>query len=524
MTDNKVEKKKAFFIAVTDKENTSNRAYSNFVYLLCKEIMSTDSEISKVYDANSFVRHDMLPAGNLYDSVFQSLIEYDAFIVLIDQIPKGYNPNVWFEMGIASTLDKPMVLIGRSNRDLPFHANVINVLGLGEELFNMFKSDENSFKHENSMRIAINKVFNNQDATQSFRNRFIQRFKYAIEAGSPFKSINDELRIKEFGYDSLTKLFTDSDIINLIKNPDVHAEYIPGEKKAFEALTKAIEEAMESVRTTRFANQSIVRQEQNEKAEIFNAHKNFMQALYKVSQKDSIRLFDRIVCNNNPFKWFDIAETMLKSSPKLNLYIRKANYNINFELVVIDERVAFIHFYQTSKSGDIDDSMTDNENRHDFENQRIKSTLKITGKSTCKELAKIFDRLHHRDFDSKEPENLSRTLLGVESCGKLTAFEKECGRFVPQKTTLSDDADLVEKIRRANSEKFIDAVINWNISGQDKINMVIGLCLAYGIRLDDLKRRITFSDKDKELFNKTIEKYELEKRIGTLELSVSEKL
>ena len=519
MSDNAVEKKKVFFIAVTDKENSKNRAYSNFMYLLCKKVMSEDSIISQKYDANKFVRHDMLPAGNLYDSLYKSLIEYDAFIVLIDQLPKGFNPNVWFEMGIASTLDKPMVLIGRTNKDLPFHTNVISVLDLGEDLFAMFKSDETSFKHENSMENAINNIFNNQRATKIFRTKFVERFLSAEQNGNPFKTVNDELRIREFGYSSLTKLFTDSDIINLIKNPDVHAEYIAGEKKAFEALTKAVEDATDSVRTTRFANQSIVIRKQNEKTEIFDAHNAFMQALYRVSQKDSIRIFDRIVCNNNPFKWFDIAETMLKSSPKLNLYIRKAIYNINFELVVIDERVAFIHFYQTSKSGDVDDSMTDNENRHDFENQRIKSTLKITGKSTCKELAKIFDRLHHRDFDSQEPENLSRTLLGVESAGELTALEKQCGCFSPQETTLSADADLVEKLRRANSDEFIESLKTWNITGQDKINMVIGICLAYGMRLDELRRRISFSDKDKELFNETVEKYELVDRIGTIEIN-----
>ena len=142
MSDNVVKKKKVFFIAVTDKENSRNRAYSNFMYLLCKKVMIEDEEISKKYDADNFVRHDMLPAGNLYDSVFESLIEYDAFIVLIDKLPKGYNPNVWFEMGIASTLEKPMILIGRRNNNLPFHANVINVLGLEEELFKMFLKDE----------------------------------------------------------------------------------------------------------------------------------------------------------------------------------------------------------------------------------------------------------------------------------------------------------------------------------------------------------------------------------------------
>ena len=321
----------------------------------------------------------------------------------------------------------------------------------------------------------------------------------------------------------MTKLFTDSDIINLIKNPDVHAEYIAGEKKAFEALTKALKEAKESVRTTRFANQSIVTREDNEKDEIFKAHKDFMQALYDVSKKQSITRFDRIVCNNNPYKWFDIKETILRASDKLNLYIRKATYNINFELVVIDEKIAFIHFYQASKSGDIDESLSYDKDRHDFENQRIKSTLKIAGKSTCKELAKIFDRLHHRDFDSKKPENLSRTLLGVESLGELTELEKSCGCFKPKETVYSEDVASMERINSINKDEFINVVKTWNIVGQDKVNMLIGLCLAYNMKLDDLERKkIKFTEDEKKKFNITLNDYNLTDQIGEFDVKSSE--
>ena len=509
-------KKKAFFIAVTGGDRTKNRAYSNFMYLLCQKIMSESPEICELYDVDKFVRHDMLPSGHLYDSVFECFIEYDAFVVLIDQHSKGHNPNVWFELGIASTLEKPIILLGKNSKNIPFHAQIINVLGLGHELYRAFLNEETSFMHDDSKDKAIDTIFHNKSMITSFRKKYVERFLDADKNGNPFNSINDELRIKEFGYGSLTKLFTDSDIINLIKNPDVHAEYIAGEKDAFEALTKAVKEAKKSVRTTRFANQSIVKREENEKDEIFEAHTNFMQALYAVSKKDSICKFDRIVCNNNPYKWFDIAETMLKTSSKLNLYIRKEKHNINFELVVIDERIAFIHFYQTSTSGDIDESMTDEEKRYDYENQRIKSTLKITGKSTCRELAKIFDRLHHRDFDSKRPENLSRTLLGVESTGELTDVEKRCGCFIPKGSTLTDDVVMSEIIRSTNRDYFIDIVQSWNIYGQDKINMVIGLCLAYGVSKDEIVRKIQFTDDEIKIFNDTIEKYSLQTQIGVL--------
>ena len=134
--------------------------------------MSESAEISKIYDAEKFVRHDMLPAGNLCDSVFESFIEYDAFIVLIDQYTKGYNPNVWFEMGIVSTLEKPMILIGKNQKKLPFHAVNINVLGIGNELMDMFKKDIDSFKTINSMESAIKRIFTNKHFVKDLQNNF----------------------------------------------------------------------------------------------------------------------------------------------------------------------------------------------------------------------------------------------------------------------------------------------------------------------------------------------------------------
>jgi hypothetical protein len=84
------------------------------------------------------------------------------------------------------------------------------------------------------------------------------------------------------------------------------------------------------------------------------------------------------------------------------VYVRKEEHNINFELVIVDETVAFIHFYQTNCSGDLDEDAADN--RHDSHNQHIKSTLKLTGVNVCRELARIFDRLHHRDSENRNPQ------------------------------------------------------------------------------------------------------------------------
>lgn len=233
-----------------------------------------------------------------------------------------------------------------------------------------------------------------------------------------------------------------------------------------------------------------------------------MNALYKAESR--VSKFDRIICNNNPYKWYDITEILKQPSKNVNVYIRKYNYNINFELVVIDERVAFIHFYQTNQSGDYDESLRigENEARHDSQTQRIKSTLKITGKQTCIELAKIFDRLHHRDSNQVHPVDLSRTLLGVENSNELTEIEKHAGHFTPsQRLTPTNDPQELNMLSDNNRRKFIDALLNWNIKGRDKIIMMIGLHLVYNTALDVEKN---LDIEDMKTFNEMLDKYNID--------------
>ena len=506
---NNNEMKKVFFVAVTDRDGSLNKAYSNYVFALCKRGLFNDERIACKYDINEFKRHDMLPAGDLKESVFQCLLEYDAFIVLIDDY-ETYNPNVWFELGVLSTLDKPIVLIGKETTSIPFHAITVNVVQINPDIIDLFDDYKELLSTNSGIDIFVRKIQPQEAILREFYSNLVNQFLYADEHGSPFASTREKMCVNDLGYGSFTKLFNDSGIIDLIKNPDVHAEYIQGEKDAFEALTKAIKSAEKSVRTTRFANQSIVTSDNDEKPEISKAHDDFMQALYEASYKQTIKRFDRIVCNNNPSKWHDISEVMTNCSNKLKLYIRKSNYNINFELVVIDEKVAFIHFYQTNQSIDSEAG-----NNFSFENQRINSTLKISGRSTCKELAKIFDRLHHRDYDSNNPIDLSRTLLGIESTSALTSVEKKSGVFIPSKDIRKGmDAGLRAKINAHNRSLFIQALEEWDISDKDKVIMTIGLCLVFGMGIDEiLINNISFNSDEKKLYNDLIKKYNLSERL-----------
>lgn len=64
-----------------------------------------------------------------------------------------------------------------------------------------------------------------------FSSKFTSLLKASFVEGNPFSHWYDHEQIKNLGYNSLMDLFVNSGIIRLIQNPDVHAEYIPGEKE-----------------------------------------------------------------------------------------------------------------------------------------------------------------------------------------------------------------------------------------------------------------------------------------------------
>lgn len=121
------EKKKVFFIAVTDEQNSNNRKYSDFVYEICYHEINEDSELKSLIDLENFQRHDMKNAVNLKKSLYEALEKSDAFIVLLDMYDDGYNPNVWFELGVISTYQQPIILIAKEKTVIPFDINDINI-------------------------------------------------------------------------------------------------------------------------------------------------------------------------------------------------------------------------------------------------------------------------------------------------------------------------------------------------------------------------------------------------------------
>ena len=86
----------------------------------------------------------------------------------------------------------------------------------------------------------------------------------------------------------------------------------------------------------------------------------------------------------------------------MRVFVRKAEHDIYFEMVIIDEKIVFIHFYDSSKEA--------------RNTRKIRSTVKITGDAIGKRFADIFDRLHHK---YEQDEKLSSTIFAQFYCKEV---------------------------------------------------------------------------------------------------------
>jgi hypothetical protein len=93
-----------------ERQEESDRVFRNF------------SAACKKYDPKiKLVRGDHAPLGVITDRIWRYLNE-SRFIIAICA---GANPNVYYEIGIADTLGKPVLLVGRSkHRDKDFRFDI----------------------------------------------------------------------------------------------------------------------------------------------------------------------------------------------------------------------------------------------------------------------------------------------------------------------------------------------------------------------------------------------------------------
>lgn len=473
------EKRNAFFLGVSNKER-NNIAYSNFVYSLVYYCLR---QVNTTYDYNDFNRHDMIIDDNTRYSVYKHIMENDLLIILLDEMPlnytdkngnpiiqKMYNPNVWFELGIAAAqLNKRIILISRDVEN-PFYAKDVQVCVIDSFIEEKYLSKNIDFFFCNNVDNKIKKEWyeywssinekcsEEHSKLKTLIDRIIEKLK---SAKNPFIQ---EMQIMDF-----TKLLSpigEGDIYKLLRDyvGETVAKFIPGEEKAFYTLTEAISKAKKSLQTTRFANRSIV--SGLEKNRIH--HEKFMNTLYSKSREKEINS-ERIICNNNYTKWKDVFEILCHGG-NTKVYIRKEEYSTYFELVIVDKKTTFIHFYQLSTKGKDEDEKKKSPQDH----QVINSTLMLEGGAVAENMSQVFERLYKRS--STEP---SRTLLGIPSRDEEIAKKKDWSGYgmLTMPDTKSNNLD----IRRAEvSQLLVNKFKEWYkyMDDEDDIfNMCLGVSL-----------------------------------------------
>ena len=477
------EKKKIFFLGVTGENESDERAYSNFVYALCGEVIRNEKD---KYDIGYFKRHDMLEeASNIRDSVYRCISESDAFIVLLDlyNTEKGsFNANVWFELGLASTQEnKTIILITKeSTKDIPFYVSDVYRIELNEKLIEWFEKHKEDFKNNKNVSDLVSNPYEFSLVTDTkivfdeIKGKIKQQLSRTQK--NPFDTINESTSIYALGGYSISETYKMivSKLEQITKQTNI-VEYIDGEDSAFKALTEAVKNAKKTLRTSRFANQSIV--SSNKSNDIDRIHDAFMQAIYDASNRGVENI--RIICNNNPEKWKDIY-SYLKNCSNENasgkeavIYIMRNDYSINFEFVIVDDSIAFLNFYQKSLDNTNDGEVDDGDTRI----EKINSTLRINDPQVCKKLTKIYDRLI---YISEKPLKYSTTVLGIKS---ENCEETDIGNFKSIKHEMDDNS-----ARRTFFAKFITALNKWDITPEDRENMLIGLCLVSDLSIDMLKQ------------------------------------
>lgn len=449
-------KKKLFFIAVTDQPDSANRKYADVILKLlqCSSRFNAHYNITAHYQKNEVV--------NLDDSLRKALLEneYIGYIILLDCFDKSINENVMFEFGAVMAKRKPFAVISQQHNKFPFDVEHINIDFIDEQVIDIIRNNLGLSSDEITDRLK-------------YSDDHI-RAKIDDMLGSVCSKLQNQ---STFIQEDITSRDIYSELLEIKKIINSSAEYIDGEEAAFEELTNSVYAAEHSLRTSRFANQSIVKKPTD-------MQKKFMNALYDISKRNKVKdNFERIICNNSPLKWFDIQNILLNGSNDLVVYVRKENYSIHFELVIIDEEVAFIHFYQSDHVKKENDREV-NEDSDIPPVEKINSTVKIKGPA-CKRLANLFDRLHHRDIENRQ--ELSRTLLGLQKKTVLSEDEKKRGYFRINDIASSlgvsmkelDMYDEDEKNRRKKNiiKYFKKAFKEWDMNKNDKSHMLVGIAL-----------------------------------------------
>ena len=366
-----MEKKRCFLISPIGEEDSDLRVFADKVRAFLKYEVLNDLNYKCVR------ADDINKLGMITSDVIAHIIDCELVIALLEY----NNANVYYELALRHATTKPCVSIASREKvnskteGLPFDTQQERVFKYPkEDILNYTEGDEIESVGLVKFKSQLKEVIRTYDKHEyEYQNPVTSALHKAIlPKGINMQEMVEHLDEKiDLAHRDLDKQLAEiHDIANswlpkhieslvgdMYRNGS--AMYISGEKEAFDTLCEMTRKAEHSIRTSRFAPQAIS-----------TSHSDFFEAVCKFGKKKNV-VCKRIMCMNEPEKESDILKTVLDTAGgSMELYL--TDRDNNFELVVIDDSCAFLHFYD--------------DQRH------IKSTLFIRGQGVVKEFEKIYDR------------------------------------------------------------------------------------------------------------------------------------
>lgn len=367
---NKPKPKTCFVIAPIGKDDSEERKRSDTVYAhIIEPTMRKCGYMA--------TRADKLATpGQITTQIIRHLVEDD--LVLADLT--GHNANVFYELAIRQCAHKPIIQMMAVGQTLPFDVIQTRTIFFDyKDLGSAERCRQEIVEHiraiEANPEEVDNPILTGIDLIHA-RGSTNPQVKLT---GDIFAKVTDlATRIEGMGSD-LTELHKTLQSKPIGIAIGAQADYIDGEKEAFEALTEATKRAREIVRSTRFFPDSVLTQP---------AYVSAMeQRILGTDGNPKLKHYYRIVAVNNPDKQRDINDHLNKFfGHPFELYLTD-NDNA-FEIVAVDDTDAFIHFYKEEKV--------------------IAATLHLRGRLVVEQFIQIFEKLK------------SRQQIAVFNCAQIT--------------------------------------------------------------------------------------------------------
>lgn len=350
--------KKCFIVAPIGPVDSDTRKRSDqvFEYLLQPILEGLG------YEA---IRADMIThPGIITSQIIEHLVSDEMVIADLT----GSNANVLYELAVRHTIRKPFIQIMASGEKLPFD------IGQNRTIFFDYKELSSTANFKENLKKQIESIEQNPDEVSNPVSNFLalQQIK---KSDNPASQITADVyeRLEKYSdhfqsiQEGVEKLL--SELTSNSSKASAEARYIAGESEAFDVLTQVTKSARTIIRSTRFFPDSVLTQP---------AYVTAMeQRVSGTDGKPPLRHYYRIVALNNQHKQQDINHHLNAFLGKtFNLYLT-SNENA-FELVIVDDTDAFIHFYKEEKI--------------------IDSTLHIQGVTVVSQFVEIFNRLKEREL------------------------------------------------------------------------------------------------------------------------------